>query len=256
MLPKLPIGQQDFRGIREDGYLYIDKTEQIHRLVDSGKYFFLSRPRRFGKSLMLSVIRELYSGSRELFKGLWIEDRWDWSRTSPVIHIGFSSIGYGEIGLENALIREINIQADRHDIELSGEGASFLFKELLRKLNEKLGRVVVLIDEYDKPLIDYLSKQDLPRAHANQKSLKLFYSVLKDSDPYIRLLLITGVSKFSKVGVFSDLNNLFDVSLTSKCNTLVGVTQEELETTFGAAIDDRERKMGRDRSSRSDPGVV
>ncbi len=244
MLPKLPIGQQDFRGIREESALYVDKTEHIYRLVTGGKYFFLARPRRFGKSLTLSTINELFNGSRELFEGLWIDEHWDWSRTNPVVHIGFSRLGYQEIGLERAILRELDMQAERFGLELVGEGVSFRFQELLIKLNAKLGRVVVLIDEYDKPLIDYLSKEELPRAFEHQRLLKTFYSILKDNDAQLRFLLITGVSKFSKVGVFSDLNNLLDISLSATHATLVGITEQELEQHFGQAIDDREQQIG------------
>ena len=243
MLPKLPIGQQDFRGIREEGALYVDKTEHIHRLVTAGKYFFLARPRRFGKSLTLSTINELFSGSRELFEGLWIEDWWDWSRTNPVIHIGFSRLGYQDIGLEQAILRELDLQAEHFGIELAGEGISFRFQELLIKLNEQSGRVVVLIDEYDKPLIDYLSKEELPRALEHQRLLKSFYSILKDNDAKLRFLLVTGVSKFSKVGVFSDLNNLSDVTLSAATACLMGITSHELEIHFGQAIDAMQQEM-------------
>ena len=111
MLPKLPIGQQDFRGIAEKGYLYVDKTRLIHRLVTSGKYYFLSRPRRFGKALTLSVIKELFSGSRELFKGLWVENHWDWSIRLPAIHLSFGSMGYKEVGLEAAVERTLDMKA-------------------------------------------------------------------------------------------------------------------------------------------------
>ena len=244
MLPRLPIGQQDFRGIREDGALYIDKTRHIHRLVTAGKYFFLSRPRRFGKSLTLSTIMELFNGSQELFEGLWVADHWDWEQTNPVVHIGFSRLGYLDIGLVPAILLELDAQAAKFGFELSGEGIGLRFQELLVKIREKYGRVVILIDEYDKPLIDFLSNEELPRALENQRILKSFYSVLKDNDANLRFLLITGVSKFSKVGVFSDLNNLEDITLAPLAKTLVGITQEELELHFGTAIDARESEMG------------
>ena len=244
MLPKLPLGQQDYRGIREEDKLYVDKTEQIHRLVTLGKYFFLARPRRFGKSLTLSTIKELFSGSRELFEGLWVEDNWDWGQTNPVVHIGFSRLGYFSIGLVPAIIRELNAQAEKFGVELSEIGFDLRFQELLVKVKEKHGPVVLLIDEYDKPLIDYLSKEDLPQAFENQGILKSFYSVLKDNDANLRFLLITGVSKFSKVGVFSDLNNLTDITIHPQFTSLVGITQQELEEHFGAAIDQHEAETG------------
>ena len=245
MLPKLPIGQQYFRGIREEGALYVDKTEQIHQLVTAGKYYFLARPRRFGKSLTLSTIEELYEGARRLFEGLWIENQWNWEVTNPVVHLQFNEIDYYHQSLVVALRKALLSQAKKHGAEIEGDTIPELFKDLLETLTRQTGRrVVLLIDEYDKPLIDYLTKEDLPTAFEHQTILKSFYSVIKSSDAYIQLLLITGVSKFSKVGVFSDLNNLWDISLSPLCTTLVGITQEELEQTFGKAIDAREAQLG------------
>jgi hypothetical protein len=231
-MKKLPIGIQTFRKIREDDYLYVDKTEQIYRLISSGQYFFLSRPRRFGKSLTLSTIREIYSGSRELFDGLWIENQWDWSRVQPVVHIQFNEIGYNTGGLEAALHKTLEEQAALHGLALKEATYDQKFRELIRELAEKKGKVVLLIDEYDKPLIDYLEKDQLPIAFEHQRILKNFYSIIKSADPYLEFLLITGVSKFSKVSVFSDLNNLNDITLNPRHATLVGYTQTELEYTF------------------------
>jgi Predicted AAA-ATPase/PD-(D/E)XK nuclease superfamily len=231
-MKKLPIGIQTFSEIREEGYLYVDKTEQIFRLISTGKYFFISRPRRFGKSLTLSTIKAIYSGKRDLFRGLWIENQWDWNRVRPVLHIQFNEIGYATNGLEKALYNTLAKQAAKHGLTLSAEGYDQRFAELIEKLAEKAGKVVILIDEYDKPLIDYLEKEELPLAFAHQKILKNFYSILKSADPYIEFLLITGVSKFSKVSVFSDLNNLRDLTLSPGFGTLTGYTQTELETCF------------------------
>ncbi|MEM6397225.1 MAG: AAA family ATPase [Bacteroidota bacterium] len=244
MLPRLPIGQQYFRGIREEGSLYIDKTEHIYNLIRSSKYFFLARPRRFGKSLTLSVISELFQGSQELFKGLWIEDKWDWEQTNPVVHIQFNEINYKDQPLEVALRRALLQQYKRHNIEPQGEVVSDLFGDLLQELSDKKGRVVLLIDEYDKPLIDYLTKDKIEQGLAHQAQLKSFYSVIESSDTYLKFVLITGVSKFSKVGVFSDLNNLLDITFHRLGENLVGISQEELETHFGAAIDHREKETG------------
>ncbi len=226
---KYPIGIQDFRKIREDGFLYIDKTQLIHQLITTGNYYFLSRPRRFGKSLLLSTIEEIFNGSKELFKGLWIENRWDWSRKHPVIHIRLSQIDYQHYGLYQALNREMDALAEELHVQLVSESLKEKFKELIRKaaVNE---RVVILIDEYDKPVIDYLD--ELPIAEENRAVFKNFYSVLKDADEYIRLLLITGVSRFTRMSIFSDLNNLEDISITETMNDLTGITQEELEYNF------------------------
>ena len=236
-MQKLPIGIQTFREIIERDCLYVDKTEQIHRLIGSGKYYFLSRPRRFGKSLTLSTIKEIYSGSRDLFSGLWIENQWDWNKVHPVVHIQFNSIGYTSNGLVYALNSVVDDAAKMHGIHLEKTGLDQRFMELMQQLSEKKGKVVLLVDEYDKPLIDYLEKEDLPIAFEHQKILKNFYSIIKSADPYIELLVITGVSKFSKVSIFSDLNNLHDITLHRDFGDLVGYTQAELEYYFEAWIE-------------------
>ena len=237
-LKKLPIGIQTFSEIIERDYLYVDKTEQIHRLLLAGKYFFLSRPRRFGKSLTLSTIKAIYTGQRQLFHGLWIENQWDWQKIHPVIHFSFSSIGYRTLGLEEAIEAELRLIGTQLGVQFEQMGIARLFRELIQKLagSDKTGKakVVILIDEYDKPLIDYLEEKEQARAH--QQILKNFYSVIKDSDPYIEFLLLTGVSKFSKVSIFSDLNNLKDITLHQDFATLTGYTQAEVEDNFAAAI--------------------
>jgi hypothetical protein len=233
---KLPIGIQTFSKLREEDYLYVDKTEHIHRLITTGNYFFLSRPRRFGKSLTLSTIKEIYSGNRRLFEGLWIEDKWDWANIHPVVHIQFNEIGYVTKGLEQALHDQLDEIGAEYGLALKSEQYDQKFRELLRELAATHGKVVLLIDEYDKPLIDYLEKEKLPKAFEHQAVLKNFYSIIKSADPYIEFLLITGVSKFSKVSVFSDLNNLNDLTLHKRYATLVGYTQQELETVFATWI--------------------
>lgn len=229
----LPLGIQTFSEIIQHNFLYVDKTRQIHSLITAGKYYFIARPRRFGKSLTLSTIKSIYSGERELFEGLWIHDQWDWDRIHPVIHISFSSLGYGGLGLETAIRDELARIAKGHDIALRTEDISQMFRQLIQDLSSN-GQVILLIDEYDKPIIDYLT--NVEQARKNQEILKRFYSVIKDSDPYLRFLLITGVSKFSKVSIFSDLNNLQDITFHRKFSTLVGYTQEEVEHYFGTAI--------------------
>jgi hypothetical protein len=242
-MKKLPIGIQTFREIRDGGYLYVDKTEQIHRLISSGKYYFLSRPRRFGKSLTLSTIREIFEGSQALFSGLWIENQWDWSRIRPVIHIQFNEIGYNTGGLEGALHKMLEEQAEANGIQLTENEYDQKFRELIRKLSAQKGKVVLLIDEYDKPLIDYLEKDQLPTAFEHQRVLKNFYSIIKSADPYLEFMIITGVSKFSKVSVFSDLNNLNDITLNPRHATLVGYTQAELELNFHEWIENTRQEM-------------
>ncbi len=235
MMKRYPIGIQDFKDLIEGNYLYVDKTQNIFHLINSGKFFFYSRPRRFGKSLLLSTIKYIFQGKKHLFKGLWLENKHDWE-VYPVIHLSFSSIGYRELGLEKAISLELNTLARQHEISLEEEGNSRRFRELLRKLHEGGKKVIILIDEYDKPIIDYLD--DMPQAKANQLILRNFYGIIKDADPYIRFLLITGVSKFSKVSIFSELNNLQDLTLHPRFSTLVGYTQAELEHYFAAEIED------------------
>ncbi len=231
-MQKLPIGIQDFRKLRSGGYLYVDKTEGIYRLSEEAGYYFLSRPRRFGKSLLVSTMKELFSGSKELFQGLWIENQWDWNTTNPVLHIPFSSIGYKSLGLERALHEFLDDVSREHDLGVEEEALEKKFSEVLERLSAKHSRVVLLIDEYDKPIIDYLGRE-IEQAKAHREVLKKFYSILKDSDPHLRLVFITGVSKFSKVSIFSDLNNLDDLTIQDyRSNTLLGYTQEELEHFF------------------------
>lgn len=234
-MKKLPIGIQSFSELRNGGYLYIDKTEQIFQLANQGKYYFLSRPRRFGKSLLVSTLSELFKGNKSLFEDLWIYDRWDWDQTQPIIHLSMNSLGYKEIGLEKALTIRLDEIADSYGLKLTKEPNSLRLRELINGLNASLGQVVILIDEYDKPILDYLD--DLPRAEQHREQLKSFYSVLKDADPHLRLVLLTGVSKFSRVSIFSELNNLKDLTMHPQYNTLLGYTQEELEFYFADRLD-------------------
>lgn len=237
---KYPIGLQEFRKIREGGFVYVDKTQLIHTLIESGSYYFLSRPRRFGKSLLLSTIKEIFNGSKELFKELWIEDNWNWEQRHPVIHLRFSQIAYKELGLAKAIDRELEMIAQQFGISLEGDNSKEKFRALIRNVAAN-GKVVILIDEYDKPIIDFLDQ--VPVAQENRELFKSFYSILKDSDEYIRLLLITGVSKFNMFSIFSDLNNLNDITIHPRYSTLVGITQQELETSFAPEIQHMQQSM-------------
>ena len=227
---KYPIGIQDFRELREGGYVYVDKTQQLFSVVDSGKYFFLSRPRRFGKSLLLSTMNELYSGSKKLFQGLWIDEHWDFeAERRPVIWIQFAGLAYKKRGLGEVLSEHMDQLAAELGIQLNSTTPQDKFRQLVHEAG-KDRKVAVLIDEYDKPIIDFLD--DTPRAEANRDELKSFYSVLKDSDRYLEMVFITGVSAFSKVSIFPDLNHLNDLTLHPMANELVGITQREVEATF------------------------
>jgi len=260
-LQPLPIGIQDFAQLRERGFLYVDKTELVHRLVTTSTAVFLSRPRRFGKSLLISVFQNLYEGRRELFQGLWIEDHWDWSKTHPVVRISF---GTGKFQRRKELAhrqrQEVDQQAARLGISLSEETPDGRFAELLRALALRGPRPVVLIDEYDKPILQCLEDMgevpgastplshrestDLARLEAheeelsvleeNRQDLRAFYSCLKDASP--EFLFMTGVSRLAKASVFSELNHLKDITWAGEYAALCGITQEELESDFSQHI--------------------
>ncbi len=229
---KLPIGVQDFREIREEDYLYIDKTGLIYKLITSGKYYFLSRPRRFGKSLLVSTLKYLFQGEKELFKGLYIYDKYDFLKY-PVVHISFR----GEMRSPQELIKRILHLLENNQKELgvnckNRDSCSDCFEELIKGAYEKYNqKVVILIDEYDKPIIDNIDQIEV--AMENRNILRGLYSIIKDMDPYIKFVLLTGVTKFSKAGIFSGLNNLEDITLVPEFGNLLGITQAELEDYFG-----------------------
>ncbi|MEY3248217.1 MAG: hypothetical protein RL742_260, partial [Bacteroidota bacterium] len=235
MPKKLPLGLQDFRGIIEGGYKYIDKTRYLYQMASSGKYFFLSRPRRFGKSITIATLYELYSGSRELFAGLWIEDKWDWNRKNPVLRLTFTGIGFVEQGLEAALHYLLDKNIREHGLAPASLSISGKFEYLLQQLAQK-GKVVVLIDEYDAPIVHYLGV-DTERAIQNRELLREFYTVLKNNDLLLEFVFLTGVSKFSKTGIFSGLNNLTDLTMHPEYATMLGYTQAELEHYFSEEIE-------------------
>ncbi len=235
----LPIGRQSFRDLREGNCIYVDKTQHIYNLCAEGKMYFLSRPRRFGKSLLLSTIKELFLGSKALFDGLWIADKWDWTQKSPVIHISFTSVDYERAGLEEGITRNLLDNFAEYGLTpRDNSSIKLLLADLIKQLHDKYGKVVILIDEYDKPIIDYLEFNKISEAKANQEILGLFYGALKDSDLYIRLSFITGISKFTRVSLFSKLNNLNDLTINPYYSTMLGYTQEELEHYFEAYIDE------------------
>lgn len=224
----LPVGEQDFSKLRSEKWLYIDKTEFFYNLIKKAGLYFLSRPRRFGKSLTISTLKEILSGNKDLFKGLWIYDKYDFEKF-PVIHIPFSSLDYYEKGLEKAISDEMLKIAEKNDIKITEKTYSAQFRQLIEKMgNEK--PVAILIDEYDKPIVDYIDDRD--KSLYNRKVLKNFYSSLKDLTYKTKMLFITGVSKFSGVSIFSDLNNLHDLTFDNTYSTMLGYTQEELEKYF------------------------
>ena len=236
-MKKLPIGIQTFREIVEGGYVYVDKTQYVYKLISNAKYYFLSRPRRFGKSLLLDTISEAFSGDKELFKGLFIYDS-DWGfEKHPVIRLDMSNIANDSPDvLKDELISELKICADEEGLNFDYNTPSSMFKNLIRKLYNKYNkRVVVLIDEYDKPILDHLD--DIETAKENRNALRGFYGVLKSMDPYLRLTFFTGVTKFTKTSIFSDLNNLLDLTLTEEYSSICGIATEDLNTYFGEHIE-------------------
>lgn len=235
-MQELPIGVQEFSKLRSKEYLYVDKTEQIAKLLSGSGYYFLSRPRRFGKSLLVSTLKEIFSGNKSLFEGLWIEDKIEW-RNYPVLHFSFTEIDYKILGLEKAIEENLFYQASLYDIELKTTTINTQLQELVRKLHQKFNeRVVILIDEYDKPIIDFLGKDEIHIAEENREIMKNFYSPIKSLDPHLRFFFLTGVSKFSKVSIFSDLNNLNDISLGNNFADLLGYTESEVLHYFSNYI--------------------
>ena len=232
-MQKLPIGRQDFSIIRENDYLYIDKTKYIYEMIESGDINFLSRPRRFGKSLLVSTLEELFKGNKKLFEDLYIYDKWNWEENYPIIKLDFGEISHdSSSNLKLSLNKFLNNTATKENIEL--EDIDLLpdkFSELINKLYNKTGKqLVVLIDEYDKPIIKHLD--DIELAENNRDVLSSFYQVLKGNDKYLRFVFLTGVSKFSKTSLFSELNNLDDLTLDPTFVNICGYSQEELESYF------------------------
>lgn len=238
-MKKLPIGISTLSKIIENDYAYVDKTKLVLQLVESSGYFFLSRPRRFGKSLLLSTLAEVFSGNETLFKELYIHPHWDWSITHPVIQISFGAgVLNNNAELEQHISEALQLNQEKLDIpELHSTSSKGRFAELIRKAKAKYGQsTVVLIDEYDKPILDNITRPDVAAEMRN--GLRNFYSVIKDNDEYLRFAFLTGVSKFSKVSVFSGLNNLQDITLDPAYGTICGYTQNELEGVFAAHLQD------------------
>lgn len=238
---KYPIGIQSFDQLIEDGYVYIDKTDMVYSLVTEGKIYFLSRPRRFGKSLLVSTLKNYFLGRKELFKGLKIDSlEKDWNVYS-VFHLDFNGTDYTvRGGLEKKIRYYLLSWAEEYSLpERTKElGLGDLFAELIRAAHEQSGRrAVVLIDEYDKPILDVLDvDKNLEEEHRN--TLKSFYSVFKSADEHLQFVFLTGVTKFSQVSVFSGFNQPFDISMHGKYETLCGISQTELDTVFREPIEE------------------
>ena len=249
---KYPIGIQNFEKIREGGYLYIDKTDLIYDLVDNGKYYFLSRPRRFGKSLLISTLETYFSrfgksllistletyfsGKREMFEGLKIAELEKGWTVHPILHLDLNTERYATPkDLENKLdlfLKQCEALYGKNPDEYS---LATRFEGVIRRAAEKTGRnTVILVDEYDKPMLQAIDNDELQNEYRN--TLKAFYGALKSMDRYIRFALLTGVTKFGKVSVFSDLNNLRDISMLKDYERICGITEEELHSEFKEGI--------------------
>ena len=236
-MKELPIGKQNFEDIAKRDLLYVDKTPQIYNLIKSGDLYFLSRPRRFGKSLLISIFKHLFSGNKALFKDLYIEKETDYAfEQFPVLQFNFANFGLKTANLEEELSNVIEEYAKEYEVNIVKTSIATQLKTLITNIAKKGQPVVLLIDEYDKPIVDFLTEYE--KAKANQEMLRRFFGPLKglEAEGYLRFLFITGVSKFSKVSLFSDLNNLTDLSIHSMSNDLLGITQEELEINFGEHI--------------------
>ena len=232
-----PIGRQNFENLRNEGFVYVDKTALIYKLVKEGSVYFLSRPRRFGKSLLLSTLEAYFTGKKELFKGLAIEQlEKDWFEY-PVLHMDLNAEKYNSIGeLENIISTYLREWEEKYDSkEADNTSLSLRFRAVIRAAKEKTGRgVAVLIDEYDKPILQAIGNPSLQEQFRNM--LKAFYGVLKSADADLKFALLTGVTKFGKVSVFSDLNNLMDISMSPRFHNICGITEEELHTVFDEEI--------------------
>jgi hypothetical protein len=239
---KLPIGIQTFREIREEGYYYVDKTAFAEKLIREGKYYFLSRPRRFGKSLFLDTLAELFAGNEPLFRGLSCHEHWDWATTYPVIRLSFAEGRLENRGELDQRIRELlQDQQDRLQIRCQHDSIPGCFGELIAKAHQKFGqRAVVLVDEYDKPILDNIA--DPATAKAMRDGLRNLYSVIKGQDAHIQFAFLTGVSKFSKVSIFSGLNNLIDLTVSREFSAICGYTEADLDRVFAAELDGLDRE--------------
>lgn len=235
---KYPIGIQDFEDLQRNGYAYVDKTNFVYKLADEGKYYFLSRPRRFGKSLFLSTLEAYFQGKKELFKGLAIYDlETEWKKY-PIFHIDLNTANFREKdSLYTVLNDYLTTWESKYGTRESEATLALRFKGVIARAAEKEGcGVVILIDEYDKPILQTLRDPELQAEHRAQ--LKAFYSVLKTQDRYIKFAFLTGVTKFGKVSVFSDLNNLTDISMDHRYISICGMTEKELLTNFKEGINE------------------
>ncbi|MDR3113055.1 MAG: AAA family ATPase, partial [Endomicrobium sp.] len=240
----LPIGIQSFSKLINENKIYIDKTKYIHELIKNGSIFFLSRPRRFGKSLLVSTFEELFKGNNSLFKGLYIYEKWNWEEKHPVIHLDFAEMNYSNSQeLKTELLEFISETAEQYAIELKTTNLASRFAQLIRQLHITTGKqVVILVDEYDKPVTDNLSNKEV--LSENKRILHDFYQVIKATDEHLKFVFLTGVSKFSGLSVFSALNSINDITVDNRYSAICGYTQEELEENFKDYIIALSKELG------------
>lgn len=229
---RLPLGEANFEKLREKNKIYVDKTKEIYEMIEYSDYLFLSRPRRFGKSLIVSTLEALYLGEKELFKGLWIEDKWDWE-VHPVIRLDFSTLTQSRTieDFDDSLMVLLNRYAAEYKIKIKGTSVPTRLSSILAGLyNSTEKRVVILIDEYDKPITNHIS--NVEKAEQYRTYLRDIYETIKAENKYIHLLFITGISKFVKMSIFSVINQLKDISLIPEFNNIVGFTEQEIRDNF------------------------
>lgn len=234
-MKKLPLGITTFEKItnKKENYVYIDKTNIAYKLINEGTYFFLSRPRRFGKSLFINTLNEIFQANKKLFQGLEIEKQWDWETSYPVIHLEFNTGDFSsKEGIQQRILNLLDNHKKKHSVECeSNKDIPFYFTNLIQSIYEHYHqKVVILIDEYDKPILDNITNTGL--AKQAREVLKYFYSVIKSNDQYLKFVFITGVSKFSKMNLFSGLNNLEDITTKPEYATICGFTHQDLQCGF------------------------
>ncbi len=236
----LPVGHSSFRIIRDRNFYYVDKTAHIFKLARKPAYYFLSRPRRFGKTLLVSTLKELFEGNEKLFRGLHIHDRWDWTVSNPVVRLSFDS-KYSEPGdLQNNLENQLAWLENSAGIEQPDITGPDRFTNLILSLHRKTGQqVVILVDEYDKPILDVLDNKEL--AEANRQYLHSVYGVIKGCADEVRFVFVTGISMYSKVSLFSGLNILEDISLDPRYATICGYTDSDIDTVFAPELEGLDR---------------
>jgi len=232
-----PLGIQKFEKARNAGCVYIDKTEMIYKMVSEGCYYFLGRPRRFGKSLLVSTLEAYFSGKKDLFENLAIYDMETKWEKYPILHLDFAGANFLEpVRLRDVLKEALDGWQAEYGSQTQAEAPEIRFASIIKSAYAKTGKqVVILVDEYDKPILDLIDNADIEET--NRAMLKAFYGVMKSQDEYIRFGFLTGVTKLGKVSVFSDLNNITDISLSDDYATICGVTEEELHNVFDDEVE-------------------